>query len=1238
MRGKFMTAGRLCSLLVSAAMLISCVSVQAFAEEGAAYKATDAWYAPENNATENTYNGHAEWKWERKDSGRDWFDFAAFKTEKQVFGMIPPNVTGTENRIAGNAWTTTSGAWNHPAVGEGWMLPYMLTGHPDYAVSKTFTAPASGTVELSTEDGNIYGGSNQPGVTNNRTAFVRITVNNEQIWPDSGEGMRIPETDGQTLKFRKVTTKIFKGDKLRFEVYNGDSDAQNGKAVYWKPVVTYTDSQEGDVYNSLDTLKKDIAAKTVTGDTFWSWQVLRGDSGLTAFKNFNAVSEKTSMHLFAEPPLEDGVRNYNYRYSESVGGIGFETNALYSTSSDDNNNAKAYNVMSEWWMRPNARQSTGVAASSVAKVFTAPASGVIRISAVDGDGGNKIYAKKVALSSAKSGANVFIKKMPNNAAPTNTSVLDMSDAVYNHHFTYVTTAADEAVSVDFAPMTMHIEKGEKLWFVVNAFDTVSGNSKFVHWNPVVSYYSYDPFEISIDKSAVSFKSGEAELASFADIVSKDSVSVSVSATVVNAPLLQDGETRTAVVCAAVYDGSGKVIGTALSNIETFTKDSGNACTFTIDSLNIPETPESGFIRLFVFDNMASLNPLSAIGGENLYEQAPIDTASEVHISGEASADKAGGLAAVALYNSENKLVYVNQAQIGGDGSIDFAVPVTAAEAQAYTLVSNYPCAAYSKDIPVYCSAEGTADGLGTQQSPAALQRAIELAKDGGRVAVVGNVPVPADFVWQAAKKAITVYGTDEKAVLDISEVQNFNINTDVTFEDLTIGCKMSEDDNTEGYNRIWANGNHVIVRESVKTTNIIKGIYGGSSKKSVASVSLEVYGGNYNTILGGSSSDGGGAVNVNGDCILTVGGNVNSDYNSANWDNSNNRRAVIHGGGYGGTVKGDCILTLKDNVKAKYVYGGQNGQNTAVTSGKIIVNVEGGEFMNVFAQLKNTSGATNAELTMTGGTAEALMGSQENTTGNIRINALGGTVTRRIIGGVYNEVEKSSSADGHVAGSTIVVLGKAFDGLTYQYASRGIYPGSRTAKLYEDEVSTIVFTDDLGEKYSGMLSDEYHKDFNMSKSKYDYLVTATAGGSVGVKDSTHITVTPDTGYNAVINNAAYADTDYTLTEKETDIRFAKGIAAVNYTVNDNNTEVSVNYTIDADGKSVVIAALYDMEGNLVSIAFENVDNNSGAVSVRLPYNAADGKAYKLRAMIWDSLNMLSPRCGVFDTAIQGVVE
>lgn len=600
---------RFYSWLLAAAMLFSCAVYPAAAEgeteAQTVYKATDAWYAPENGAAENTYNGQP-WKWERKDSGVDWFDFAAYNTAIGAFGMAPTLVIGAENRTAGAAWTTASGGYGHPAVGKGWMMPYLQADKPDNAVCRTFIVPKSGSVTLTTEDGNIYGGSNQPGNSANRTAFIRITRNGTQVWPAEGTAVRIPETNEQIYEFSPVTLTVYKNDELRFEVYNGDSGTQYGKYVWWQPVVTYN---EGVVYNSFDALEAEITARAAgetAPESAWSWKTKRAAN---QFTNFNGVL-KAGMNLFVLPENSDGTHNYSYR---GVSGTD-EIYSFYSTNSTASSTYREYNAMSLWWMRTTNSSSELKAANSVAKVFTAPKTGTVQISAVDADGAAKIYGKKIAGKNQTSGARILIEKTSESGTPT----LTADAALYNYKFDYTgfESYEDYAASIDFAPITVDINEGERLWFIVNADDTVAGNSKFVHWNPVVTYL---PFSIEAGADDVEITTPDGTLLeSYADIAAQSVINVTLNASLISPSALLDGDTRTAVMCAAVFDGENKLVSVGVSEPKTITNASEANLTFAIGNMTISEQPAGGSVKVFLFDAMSTLNPLSEIGNNPIY--------------------------------------------------------------------------------------------------------------------------------------------------------------------------------------------------------------------------------------------------------------------------------------------------------------------------------------------------------------------------------------------------------------------------------------------------------------------------------------------------------------------------------------------------------------------------------------------------------------------------------------------
>ncbi|MGN0179904.1 MAG: hypothetical protein ACI4DY_10765 [Monoglobaceae bacterium] len=530
---------------------------------------------------------------------------------------------------------------------------------------------------------------------------------------------------------------------------------------------------------------------------------------------------------------------------------------------------------------------------------------------------------------------------------------------------------------------------------------------------------------------------------------------------------------------------------------------------------------------------------------------------------------------------------------------------------------------------VYCSASGTETGFGQENDPCTLSRAIELVKDGGVVIVDGTITLDDSFEWPTSDKTVMIQGKDDTSEVDISAVTGwFNINSNAVFDNIKIGCAVNDDGT--GKNQVAANGYHVIIKDTVTTTNVIGGLIGGSSKKSVASTNLEVYGGKYNTILGGSNSDGGSAVSVNGNCVLTVGGYVNSDLDDNDWDNV--RRAVIHGGGYGGSVTGDCVLNLTGSAKAKYVYGGQNGLYGSQNLGKVTVNVNGGSYMNVYAILKNTKNEnstavnidTTAELNMNGGKAEGLFGAQNSIMGNITINALGGTVTRRIIAGSYNDWSTDWQSSNYITGTTTVVIGSGLEGFTDTQIGSGIFGGSRIGDNPTDETGTLIFT---GGSYAKFKSAIGRSD--VCGSNHDYLAAVSGNGTVVPKSAGVVILTADDGYYTMANGTETADGDYTLTSGTTNvIEFISEAAPriKGISVSGNATQVTYSGAVE---NSVVVAALYDSTGKmLLDIKYSSAATDAGDQSSTLDftYSMESGKQYVVSAMLWNGIENVSPLC------------
>lgn len=227
------------SIRIFVASLILCLSfciVCASASDNV-FKASEAW--------NDEASGNDIWRWESyTDMGKTYSELTIYNDSRGRFG-VDPEIPPTDNAPVGGGWCGGS-AWNYAAVGKRWMIPLIKTTgtneeiRKQYGVSRSFTAPRSGSVTLSTENGKIYGGAKSKDNANT-TAFIRITKNGEQIWPSGGKEYQIPQNTVpvQTVIFSPITLDAEEGDVIRFEAYNGDGSAGYGKYVYWDPVVTY---------------------------------------------------------------------------------------------------------------------------------------------------------------------------------------------------------------------------------------------------------------------------------------------------------------------------------------------------------------------------------------------------------------------------------------------------------------------------------------------------------------------------------------------------------------------------------------------------------------------------------------------------------------------------------------------------------------------------------------------------------------------------------------------------------------------------------------------------------------------------------------------------------------------------------------------------------------------------------------------------------------------------------------
>jgi hypothetical protein len=113
-------------------------------------------------------------------------------------------------------------------IGRIWMQPSAA-----YDLSRTFVAPASGTVSMA---GSIR---KDPSAENKASCLVRILQNSIQIWPASGWAEVSADYD-KPINYALSNLHLAAGDKIRFIVkHNGENRAD---PIVWDPVFVFRNS------------------------------------------------------------------------------------------------------------------------------------------------------------------------------------------------------------------------------------------------------------------------------------------------------------------------------------------------------------------------------------------------------------------------------------------------------------------------------------------------------------------------------------------------------------------------------------------------------------------------------------------------------------------------------------------------------------------------------------------------------------------------------------------------------------------------------------------------------------------------------------------------------------------------------------------------------------------------------------------------------------------------------------
>ncbi len=349
---------------------------------------------------------------------------------------------------------------------------------------------------------------------------------------------------------------------------------------------------------------------------------------------------------------------------------------------------------------------------------------------------------------------------------------------------------------------------------------------------------------------------------------------------------------------------------------------------------------------------------------------------------------------------------------------------------------------YLTRLVVYLSDNGNDANIGDSADypVATIDRAIDQVYEGGTVYITDTF-TPSS-TWSKHYKKIEISG----GIFNASSLSTVTLSDSTKFTDVTLNFKSGSS--------LYAGGNKLIIADDV-TVNGNPYVYGGDTVE-VASTDIEIYSGSYQRIYGG-----GNGANVIGNTNVKVGGTVNSDLDETNHSGG----VYIIAGCNNATVGGNTYLIVEGSTKSTHIFGAGVGASSTVV-GKTNVIINGGAFMSAYAGSTNGK-CSDTELTLAGGTIEQVFGgnSSSSMTGNTKLNIIGGTVTRRIYGGCYNEATRSGlnlnwASTNHVTGNTTVLLSSDADVVfNTDFDDYGIFACTRYKSHFLDENSTLIYED-----------------------------------------------------------------------------------------------------------------------------------------------------------------------------------
>jgi len=388
------------------------------------------------------------------------------------------------------------------AVNGKYMIPACIyTGTSGDAVktasgkmAKVFTAPKAGTLKITS------GATNGDG-TEGKIATMTLAANswdaprqnwniikNDEVLATANGASRVSEGSYDLIEIDDVIVEVEEGDKIYFEFVPSAWTLRASQAFMWEPIVEYTtdedigggegggetdEEEEGEIVDDTTTFlsSKYLNPEVPYINNPWTAAFETEDGSWLRVKETTETVTDPAFDLF--PQMPDGeTPTTGYIYSGTF-------NRNYDAAKDgiwkDNGYNMAVNgkymVAASFW-----NGSAYVAArAKVAKIFTAPKDGRVRIGAaatIDEDTEGMIIPTKLAASW--------------DDAKTSWSVEIDGEVIWSK-------IGDERLvgndydSVVFDKQYVDVEEGDKIYFVFQPTQQSSRATQACMWDPVVKY-------------------------------------------------------------------------------------------------------------------------------------------------------------------------------------------------------------------------------------------------------------------------------------------------------------------------------------------------------------------------------------------------------------------------------------------------------------------------------------------------------------------------------------------------------------------------------------------------------------------------------------------------------------------------------------------------------------------------------------------------------------------------------